>query len=141
MIFPSVSTVDRFGRRRELSGGVAYPSIAPSVAAAQRQSPSIRTLPRAPRRTHPGQRYESLGHQRVPLVRHLHPAQRVTLRGVEPGGYDDEVGIERFGDGVDDEVKSGEIIGVAEPFSVHGTLTLYPTPSPAPVSSIAPVPG
>ena len=49
------------------------------------------------------------------MVRHLHPAQRVTLRGVEPGGYDDEVGIERFGNRVDDEVKSGEIIGVAEP--------------------------
>ena len=34
MILPSVSTVDRFGLLRELSGGVANPSMAPKVEAA-----------------------------------------------------------------------------------------------------------
>ena len=55
---------------------------------------------------------QPLRHQRVALVAHLHPAERVTLRGVEPGGYDHQVRVERLRDWVDDEVKRREVIGV-----------------------------
>ena len=131
----------RLGRFRELSGVAANPSNAESVAAAafavdvspypleRRRAPSVR------------ESKQPFRHQRVSLIGHAHPPQRIALRGVESRGDDDEIRVETFGDGIDDEVKRGEVIGVAQALLLPRDVHVEPHPSARADLGRRPVPG
>ena len=124
-----------FGRRREPAERRVTQHRSSVAAAAEAVAVNPYPPSSAATRT-PGQRTVARSSTRT-LGPSPSSAQRVTLRGVD-GGYDD--GRDRGDLAIGSMMRSKRRDNQRrEPFSVHGTLTLYPT-LPSSVSSIAPSP-
>ena len=104
-------------QRRERGGGGVRGGRESVSPLERRRAPSVR------------ESKQPFRHQRVSLIGHAHPPQRIALRGVESCGDDDEIRVETFGDGIDDEVKRGEVIGVAQALLLPRDVHVEPLPS------------